>query len=145
VDKVAVGATLIAVGIQIPDYLGSVSMAKANMHEGAISSTISSQVLIITLGFGIPWLLSIWVYEKQVDLKVDVSGDRMETVLISMTFFVAFTFMFATLAPGFAAEKSAGLSLPGAWLLMTVFILTFSAFIIIEFLYETGNLGALAG
>jgi hypothetical protein len=51
------GATLLALGAQVPDTIASVSMAKKGMADGAISNAIGSQVINVTLGTGLPFLI----------------------------------------------------------------------------------------
>ena len=44
-----VGATLLALGAQVPDTIGSLAMAKSGMCDGAISNAIGSQVINVTV------------------------------------------------------------------------------------------------
>lgn len=51
-----VGATLVALGSEIPDTISSISLAKKGYTDGAMSGAIGSQVINISLGVGLPAL-----------------------------------------------------------------------------------------
>ncbi|KAF0697634.1 Aste57867_11683 [Aphanomyces stellatus] len=51
------GATLLALGAQIPDTMASVSLARAGHADAAVCNAIGSQVINVTLGSGLPWAL----------------------------------------------------------------------------------------
>lgn len=50
------GATLVALGAEIPDTVSAMSMARNGYHDGAIAGAIGSQVINISLGVGVPAL-----------------------------------------------------------------------------------------
>ena len=51
------GVTLLALGSQVPDTIASVALAKNGMADGAVSNAIGSQVINVTLGSGVPFLI----------------------------------------------------------------------------------------
>ena len=51
------GMTFLAFGAQIPDLLAAVELSRAGMADAGISQTISSQVINITIGLGLPLML----------------------------------------------------------------------------------------
>jgi len=51
------GVTLLALGAQIPDTITSVALAKNGHADAAVCNAIGSQVINITLGSGLPWLV----------------------------------------------------------------------------------------
>lgn len=56
-----VGATLVALGSEIPDTIASIALARSGFFDGAMAGAIGSQVINITLGVGFPILLSTWL------------------------------------------------------------------------------------
>jgi sodium/potassium/calcium exchanger 5 len=51
------GATLLALGAQIPDTIASVALARAGHADAAVCNAIGSQVINVTLGTGFPWVI----------------------------------------------------------------------------------------
>jgi Ca2+/Na+ antiporter len=62
VGTTTVGATLVSLGAEIPDTISSISLARNGHHDGAMAGAIGSQVINITLGVGLPALISCWLY-----------------------------------------------------------------------------------
>jgi len=62
VGTTTIGATLVSLGAEIPDTISSVSLARNGHHDGAMAGAIGSQVINITLGVGLPALISCWLY-----------------------------------------------------------------------------------
>ncbi len=56
VDTSTLGATLVALGAEIPDTISSIAMARSGFYDGAIAGAIGSQVINISLGVGLPAL-----------------------------------------------------------------------------------------
>ncbi|OQR96153.1 sodium/potassium/calcium exchanger 4-like [Achlya hypogyna] len=56
------GVTLLALGAQIPDAIASVALARAGHADAAVCNAIGSQVINVTLGSGLPWLLYNWFH-----------------------------------------------------------------------------------
>eukprot|EP01031_Cornospumella_fuschlensis_P038157 gene38157-46366_t len=50
------GATLVALGSEIPDTISAMSLARNGYHDGALAGAIGSQVINISLGVGLPAL-----------------------------------------------------------------------------------------
>ena len=57
VESSTLGATLISMGSEIPDLIGSVALMRRGFYDGAIASAIGSQVINITLGIGFPSII----------------------------------------------------------------------------------------
>lgn len=55
-SRVCAGATLLAVGAQIPDVMGSMAMSRQGMSDGAIANAAGSQVANVALGVGLPFM-----------------------------------------------------------------------------------------
>ena len=62
VGTTTVGATLVSLGAEIPDTISSISLSRNGHHDGAMAGAIGSQVINITLGVGLPALISCWLY-----------------------------------------------------------------------------------
>lgn len=56
INKATVGATIIALGAEIPDLVSSISLSKGGFHDAAMAGAIGSQVINISLGVGLPSL-----------------------------------------------------------------------------------------
>ena len=56
IERAVAGATVLALGAQVPDTIASMALARAGMYDGAVSNAIGSQVINVTLGTGLPFL-----------------------------------------------------------------------------------------
>eukprot|EP00601_Ochromonadales_sp_CCMP2298_P003992 CAMPEP_0173183802 /NCGR_PEP_ID=MMETSP1141-20130122/8599_1 /TAXON_ID=483371 /ORGANISM="non described non described, Strain CCMP2298" /LENGTH=249 /DNA_ID=CAMNT_0014107055 /DNA_START=1 /DNA_END=750 /DNA_ORIENTATION=- len=52
------GATFVAMGAEIPDVVSALALSRAGYYDGAVAGAIGSQVINVSLGVGIPALLS---------------------------------------------------------------------------------------
>jgi Ca2+/Na+ antiporter len=59
-EESTVGATLIALGSEIPDTISSVSLARKGYNDGAMAGAIGSQVINISIGVGFPALIILF-------------------------------------------------------------------------------------
>jgi len=66
IQRATAGATLLAWGGQMPDAIAAVALAKSGEPDAAISQAIASQVINVTLGLGLPFLLYFFAFEKPV-------------------------------------------------------------------------------
>ena len=57
IARAVAGATVLALGAQVPDTIASMALARAGMFDGAVSNAIGSQVINVTLGTGLPFLI----------------------------------------------------------------------------------------
>lgn len=57
IDSAVVGATVVALGSEIPDMLSAIALAKSGYFDGAIAGALGSQVINISIGVGLPALL----------------------------------------------------------------------------------------
>jgi hypothetical protein len=116
-------------------------MAKAGMHEGAISSSISSQVLIVTVGFGLPWICYIWQFGENLDLKLGIGSERVVVALVVLTVTTAVSFLVANSLPPLGQQYDGhqiGFTREGADFLHSIFVLAMISFVITEVIYEAG-------
>jgi len=75
-SRAIAGATLLALGAQVPDTFASVGMAKQDMADGAVSNAVGSQVINVTIGTGLPFLLYNLITHKPIPILSD-SADKM--------------------------------------------------------------------
>merc|ERR1711933_574009 len=57
IESATAGMTLLAFGGQVPDTIAAVALAKDGMPDAAVSQAVASQVINITLGLGLPFLI----------------------------------------------------------------------------------------
>ena len=53
-----IGATLVALGAEIPDTISAIALSRNGYTHGAIAGAIGSQVINISLGIGLPALIT---------------------------------------------------------------------------------------
>jgi Ca2+/Na+ antiporter len=135
-SKEAAGAVLLAAGAQIPDLLASVAMTKAGMPDGAISSAISSQVIVVTLGLGLPWVIYIAYNGGTVNYATSMRTQTTDLTLFLITAGVAVLYLATTVS--WRGGESARLTLPKVSIQLAGFVLAYVAFITIEVLHEVG-------
>ena len=135
-SKEAAGAILLAAGAQIPDVLASVAMTKAGMPDGAISSAISSQVIVVTLGLGLPWVIYIAYNGGTVDYANSERTQATDLTLFLITAGVAAVYLATTVS--WLSGESAKLTRPRVSTQLAAFVLGYIAFIVIEVLNEVG-------
>jgi Ca2+/Na+ antiporter len=66
VPRAVAGATVLALGAQVPDTIASLAMARSGMLDGAVSNAIGSQVINVTLGTGLPFMLYCLIEAKTI-------------------------------------------------------------------------------
>mmetsp|Transcript_124 Transcript_124/g.148 ORF Transcript_124/g.148 Transcript_124/m.148 type:complete len:442 (+) Transcript_124:77-1402(+) len=138
-QPVTVGGIFLAVGAQVPDALGAASMAKQGQIEGAISSTLSSQVISITLAFGIPWTIYI-AMGSVVDLAQSETNKISDSSLLGVVVLLTLTFVVTTVySPGVSGFVQ--IDAKSSITTFSAFILAVIAFIVIEVLTEIGDDG----
>jgi len=59
INEAFFGLTLIAIGAEIPDTIQSVTVARRGYGSMAVSNCIGSQIVNLTIGLGLSWLLGI--------------------------------------------------------------------------------------
>ena len=139
-SPVALGAVLLAAGAQIPDSLAAASMAKMGQPQGAISSTLASQIIALTLGFGLPWTIYIGMGNSVVLASTPgteiVDGTLLGIVVVVALAFTATTLL--TLSP--PKEGKVVVDRAGSVVVASCFGAGLVGFIVIEGLYQAGVL-----
>ena len=69
-----VGATLVALGSEIPDAISSVALARSGYYDGAMAGAIGSQVINISLGVALPTMLACFLTGESI--KIDLQETR---------------------------------------------------------------------
>ena len=62
---------VLALGAQVPDLFGSVAVAKQGEGPSAISNAVGAQVMGLTLGVAVPFLVRSYVVGTDVSLGID--------------------------------------------------------------------------
>lgn len=57
IDESTIGATLVAIGSEIPDTISSIALARNGYFDAAIAGAVGSQVINISLGVGLPAII----------------------------------------------------------------------------------------
>lgn len=79
-----IGATLVSLGAEIPDTISSISLARKGHSDGAMAGAIGSQVINITLGVGLPALISCWLYDGS--LRINSTQIKSLWLLVALVF-----------------------------------------------------------
>eukprot|EP00929_Paragymnodinium_shiwhaense_P009038 TRINITY_DN113065_c0_g1_i1.p1 TRINITY_DN113065_c0_g1~~TRINITY_DN113065_c0_g1_i1.p1 ORF type:complete len:434 (-),score=96.17 TRINITY_DN113065_c0_g1_i1:429-1730(-) len=102
-EKSALGSTVLAIGSQVPDTIGAIAMTKADMADGAISSAIGSQVMQMTVGVGVPWMIYNCYYGS---LDLDLNGGMGAlSTLLPLTGFTVLIYFVVVVCPGIVARS----------------------------------------
>ena len=136
-NPATLGAVLLSVGAQVPDALGAVAMARAGMVEGAISSTLSSQVISITVALGLPWTLYL-AMGNSIQLAHHTGTKIADTVLIFILMVVVVVFFSSVMLDRRGAHGGPQLSKEGSIVTVTSFWFAYFSFFIVEVMSENG-------
>ena len=127
-----IGATLVALGSEIPDTISSIALARSGYNDGAMAGAIGSQVINITLGVGLPTLLSCWLTGESI--KINHKETRSLWLLTLCLFIVMMGYVATTLPVARTLsckiQKYTYMKRPGAWALLTLL-----GFVTVAFIY----------
>ena len=87
VDSSTMGATLISMGSEIPDLIGSVALMRRGYNDGAIASAIGSQVINITIGIGMPSII-LCLKGLGLGFAIPINDKKSYEMLIAILFFI---------------------------------------------------------
>lgn len=96
IEESTVGATLIALGSEIPDTISSVSLARKGYNDGAMAGAIGSQVINISIGVGFPALI-ILIKGGSDSYTIDTRQTDTLWLLTSLLFLVIASYITVTL------------------------------------------------
>jgi Ca2+/Na+ antiporter len=130
-----VGATLVALGSQIPDAIASIALARSGYFDSAMAGAIGSQVINITIGVGFPIMLSIWY--TGVPLKIDNQETRSLWLLTGLLLLVVCGYVCVTLPVATmwqsltckTTQKYTHMKRLGAWQLLSLLTLVTISFV----------------
>jgi len=134
----ALGSILLAVGSQAPDALGAAAMARAGIEEGAISSALASQVVALTIGFGLPWTIYL-AMGNEVNLATTAASQVADGALLGIVVLVALFFMGTTLLTP-SEQGGVRIDRNGAVVTLCAFAVAFTGLITLEALFQSGDL-----
>ena len=66
IEGSTLGATLIALGSQIPDIVNSIALARGGYFDAAMANAIGSQVINVSVGIGLPMVVSCLLFDGEV-------------------------------------------------------------------------------
>lgn len=110
------GATIVALGAQMPDLVAAVSMARGGMPNGAVAGALGSQVIDVTIGMGLPFL--VYSLSKGHGVALDAGHITVVTVTLGVTVFA----FFAVTLIGYARYGQPVLSAGGGRVLVLVYL-----------------------
>lgn len=84
IDSSTMGATLISMGSEIPDLIGSIALMRRGYFDGAIASAIGSQVINITIGIGFPSI--VLCLKGSGTFAIPINDQKSYEMLIGMLF-----------------------------------------------------------
>lgn len=120
------GSTVLALGAQVPDTIASMSMARSDMADGAVSNAVGSQVINVALGVGLPFL----IYNCATGLPIATpAGDLV--LLASCLLIVVGAYLILALAPVFIIGQ-AGIHKYGGYFLLVAFLGAYIYFIVTQ-------------
>ena len=71
VPEAFIALTVLAIGTSIPDLLSSIIVARQKRGGMAVTNAIASNIFDVLIGMGIPFLILIIMYGKEVAIKTD--------------------------------------------------------------------------
>ena len=132
-----IGATLVALGSEIPDAVASVALARGGYSDGAMAGAIGSQVINITLGVGLPILVSCWLNGE--NIKVNKAETRSLWLLTALLLLVIIGYALVTLPLALLRgngscklSKYTHLKRKGAWALLTMLTAAVMVFVFLN-------------
>uniref|UniRef100_A0A7S0ZQN2 Sodium/calcium exchanger membrane region domain-containing protein n=1 Tax=Noctiluca scintillans TaxID=2966 RepID=A0A7S0ZQN2_NOCSC len=100
-SEAAAGMTLLAFGGQVPDTIAAVELARNGHPDCALAQAVASQVINITLGVGLPFLIRSLVYGEPV-----VLGTGWANLTISITLLISIALYLCVVSPCLCAKKA---------------------------------------
>ena len=136
VDNSTLGATLVALGAEIPDTISAVSLSRSGFTHGAISGAIGSQVINISLGVGLPALLQC-LTKKHMEIQLAKEDTTSLGLLVCLVFVVLASFILVTIPIqkilySCQLPRFSHLNRYGALMLLLVWLASFLSFIVLN-------------
>lgn len=90
------GATLIALGAQIPDIMNSIALSRSGFFDAAMANAIGSQVINVSIGIGLPMAISCVLFNGEVLIT---KGSAQSLSLLAILLFVIITVYIVMILP----------------------------------------------
>lgn len=116
IESATAGMTLLAFGGQVPDTIAAVALAREGMPDAAVSQAVASQVINITLGIGLPFLIYSLITGKPT-----ITGDNEAIVLLAETLLLIIIVYLFTMLMGCRGGGQVSIGRCGAVFLMLAF------------------------
>lgn len=134
VDQSTIGATIVALGAQLPDIVSSIALARDGYFNGAMANAIGSQVISITLGVGLPALM-MCLYSESHTFEIVNRSDTSINFLVALSFVIVSGYCFFSLPllilfRSCKVQKSTTINRQGAHGLLGLFFVIMSLYII---------------
>jgi Ca2+/Na+ antiporter len=136
-NPATLGAVALSVGAQLPDALGAMAMTRAGIVEGAISATLSSQVLSITIALGLPWTIYI-AMGHDVQLSEHTGTKIADSALLFILVVVILVFFLSVMLDRRGTHDGPQLGKGGSIAIMTAFGVAYLSFFVVEVMSEDG-------
>ena len=131
-NELTVGTVILAFGAQIPDAIASVSLAKSGHFDGAISSCVSSQVIVVSVGLGLPWT-AVSISGSSIELSTTSASNYLNEILVGIVFVNAIVYLVTTVCSVPTTGK-AKITRSGATITIFIFAVGYAAFLVLEIL-----------
>lgn len=136
-NPATLGAVVLSVGAQLPDALGAMAMTRAGIVEGAISATLSSQVISITIALGLPWTIYI-AMGNDVQLSDHTGTKIADSALLAILIAVVIVFFLSVMLDRRGTHDGPQLGKEGSIAVMTAFGVSYLLFFVVEVMSEDG-------
>ncbi|XP_022105075.1 sodium/potassium/calcium exchanger 4-like isoform X2 [Acanthaster planci] len=93
IDAYSMGLVFVAIGTSVPDAISSILVARDGFGDMAVSNAIGSNVFDIDLGLGLPFLISIIIFNRPLNLLTQEESDMLATGALLMTPHAKFGFI----------------------------------------------------
>jgi len=130
-SQTTAGATLLALGAQIPDTFGSLSLAKSGMPAGAVANAVGSQVINVTLAVGAPFLAYNMLFDKPIFAGKESNAMRQlaELLMVVIGVFWCVVFPVAGWATGTVRVERSRLDKAGGGVLFATAMVCYTIFV----------------
>jgi K+-dependent Na+/Ca+ exchanger-like protein len=91
VPPILIALTVLAGGSSVPDLIASVLVAREGRGEMAISNAVGSNIFVISVGLGLPWLLILLF--RQETITVGTADLWSSTMVLLITVVILFVFL----------------------------------------------------
>jgi Ca2+/Na+ antiporter len=136
-NPATLGAVVLSAGAQIPAVMGAMAYTRQGKFEGAISSTLSAQVISITIALGLPWTIYLGMGNNV--LLAKHTGTRItDTALVFILMAVVVVFFVSVMLDRRGTHDGPQLGKEGSIVIMSAFGMAYISFFVVEVMSEEG-------